>query len=199
MIKVVPYDDQWPQRFKELQRQLSDALKGIRIVSIEHMGSTAVPGLAAKPIIDIDVIVAEEDVPAVSDGLARIGFVPRGDLGIPGRYAFTAPTNLFATHTYVAVEGCLALRNHLAVRDTLRSNRALRDEYGALKLRLAASARDIDQYIEQKTQILQRILAEAGFAREELVEIEENGSCAPSSRGRLVRHIRSPFFLRPGA
>jgi GrpB-like predicted nucleotidyltransferase (UPF0157 family) len=132
-------------QFLELQRVLSDALRGIQVVSIKHVGSTSVPGLAAKPIIDIDVVVSGKDVVAASEALTRIGFVPRGDLGVPDRYAFLAPKNFFPTHTYVVVDGCLSLRNHIAVRDTLRSDEILRNEYGALKLRLAETARDIDQ------------------------------------------------------
>jgi GrpB-like predicted nucleotidyltransferase (UPF0157 family) len=172
MIEVVPYDKEWAVRFLELQHVLSDALRGIRVVSIEHVGSTSVPGLAAKPIIDIDVVVSGEDVVAASEALARIGFVPRGDLGVPDRYAFFAPKNLFPTHTYVVVEGCLSLRNHIAVRDTLRSDEALRDEYGALKFRLAELAHNIDQYVRQKSPLLQRILAQAGITPEELLKIE---------------------------
>ncbi len=172
MIKVIPYDKGWAARFSELQRVLSDALTGVQVVAIEHVGSTAVPGLAAKPIIDIDVVVSGENVVAASEALARIGFVPRGDLGVPDRYAFFAPKNFFPTHTYVVVEGCLSLRNHLAVRDTLRSDETLRDEYGALKLRLAESAHDMNQYVEQKSPILQRILAQTGMTPEDLLKIE---------------------------
>jgi GrpB-like predicted nucleotidyltransferase (UPF0157 family) len=177
MIEVVPYDKEWAVRFLELQRVLSDVLRGIQVVSIEHVGSTSVPGLAAKPIIDIDVVVSGENVVAASEALTRIGFVPRGDLGVPDRYAFFAPKNFFPTHTYVVVEGCLSLRNHIAVRDTLRSDETLRDEYGALKLRLAESAHDIDQYVKKKSPILQRILAQAGITPEELLKIEHvNGA-----------------------
>jgi GrpB-like predicted nucleotidyltransferase (UPF0157 family) len=172
MIEVVPYDKEWAVWFSELQRVLSDAMRGIQVVSIEHVGSTSVPGLAAKPTIDIDVVVSGEDVVAASEALTRIGFVPQGDRGIPDRYAFIAPKNFFPTHTYVVVDGCLSLRNHIAVRDTLRSNETLRNEYGALKLRLAESVRDIDQYVEQKSPILQRILAQAGMTTEERLKIE---------------------------
>jgi GrpB-like predicted nucleotidyltransferase (UPF0157 family) len=172
MIKVIPYDKGWAVRFLELQRILIDALTGVQIVSIEHVGSTSVPGLAAKPIIDVDVVVSGENVVAASEALTRIGFIPRGDLGVPDRYAFFAPKNLFPTHTYVVVEGCLSLRNHIAVRDTLRSDETLRDDYGALKLRLAESADDINQYVEQKSPVLRRILAQAGMTPEELLKIE---------------------------
>jgi GrpB-like predicted nucleotidyltransferase (UPF0157 family) len=173
MIEVVPFDAQWPLRFEELRHRLADALEGVPIISIEHVGSTAVMGLAAKPTIDIDVVVAEQDVEAASRCLAHVGYHPRGDLGVPGRYAFRVPKGWFPTNTYVVVAGCLALRNHLAIRDALRSDPALREEYGALKLRLAASAPDIERYVEGKTTFLLRILALSGIGPQDLAEIEK--------------------------
>ncbi len=171
MIEIVPFEDQWQARFEEIQRRLANALNGVPVVSIEHVGSTAVPGLAAKPVIDVDVVVDEQDVAAASVCLERVGYLPRGDLGVPGRYAFRAPKDWYRNHTYVAVAGCLALRNHLAVRDMLRSNLTLRDEYGALKLKLAASAPDPAYYVEGKTAFLLHILELSGITPQELWEI----------------------------
>jgi GrpB-like predicted nucleotidyltransferase (UPF0157 family) len=83
------------------------------VVAIEHVGSTPVPGLAAKPVIDCDIVVAEQDVAGASQALA--GWVSGlGELGIPQRRAFREPVRLAGTYTYVVVEGCLSLRDHLA-------------------------------------------------------------------------------------
>jgi GrpB-like predicted nucleotidyltransferase (UPF0157 family) len=101
-------------------------------------GSTSVPGLAAEPTIDIDIVVAEGDVEAATAALVAIGYEPLGDLGIPNRYAFEPPPGSVRTNTHVVVDGCLSLRNHLAVRDVLRRDQALRDEYGSLKKSLGA-------------------------------------------------------------
>src|SRR5258708_39430665 len=98
------------------------AAAGVAIVAIEHVGSTSVPGLAAKPIIDCDLIVSGADVSAASSVLVSLGFTPLGELGIPQRWAFKEPARLAGTNTYVIVDGCLSLRNHLAVRDVLRAN-----------------------------------------------------------------------------
>jgi GrpB-like predicted nucleotidyltransferase (UPF0157 family) len=89
---------------------------GVTVIAIEHVGSTSVPGLAAKPVIDCDIVVRESDVAPGSDVLVSLGFTPEGDLGIPQRWAFREPARLSGTHTYVTVAGSLSLCNHLALR-----------------------------------------------------------------------------------
>src|SRR5262245_51865013 len=94
-------------------------------VTIEHVGSTAVPGLAAKPIIDMDVVIrSRSDLPAVITRLATLGYQHQGDLGIPDREAFRPPPGLPPHHLYVCLAGCAALRNHITLRDHLRSHPA---------------------------------------------------------------------------
>ncbi|SKC59987.1 GrpB family protein [Krasilnikoviella flava] len=173
MITVVEYHPGWPARFEQLRAAYAQALEAARVPyrGIEHVGSTAVPGLAAKPVIDVDVVVAGPDVEAASAALGGLGFEPRGDLGIAGRYAFEAPERFAPTHTYVAVEGCLALRNHLAVRDALRADDALRDEYGEVKRRAGVEAADIDEYLLLKSDVLGRILRRGGLSEDERTAI----------------------------
>ena len=163
MIEVRDYDRAWPERFRALRDEYAAALAvaHVPIVAIEHVGSTSVPGLAAKPIIDCDVVVEDIHVPAASAVLESLGFEPRGELGIPQRWAFCEPERLAGTNTYVVVAGSLALRNHLAVRNTLRDDAALRDEYAATKKRAAATAADIYEYGAGKNGMVQRILAAA--------------------------------------
>jgi GrpB-like predicted nucleotidyltransferase (UPF0157 family) len=167
VIQVVDYDPTWPRRFEQLRRGYADALAaaGVPVVAIEHVGSTSVPGLAAKPVIDCDIVVAEQDVPAASETLVHLGFTPLGELGIPLRWAFKEPGRLAGTNTYVVVDGCLSLRNHLAVRDILRSDPVLREEYAAVKRRVGAAAGDIGEYGRGKNAIVQRILAAAELNR----------------------------------
>ena len=183
MVEVVDYRPAWPERFEELRAAYARVLEAARVPyrSIEHVGSTAVPGLAAKPVIDVDVVVPEPDVDAASAALAGLGFVPRGDLGVAGRYAFVTPGRFAPSNTYVVVDGCLALRNHLAVRDTLRVDGALRREYDAVKRRAAATAADIDEYILLKSDVLGRILERAGLSQDERTAIAE------TSRGITTR------------
>lgn len=182
MIEVVAYRASWPERFAELRDAYAAALTAAGVPHrVEHVGSTAVPGLAAKPVIDVDVVVAPVGVPAAVAALGSIGFRPRGDLGIPGREAFQPPERFAPTNTYVVAEGSLALRNHLAVRDVLRSDDGLRDEYADVKSRAAAVASDIDDYIARKAEILDRVLCAAGLTA------EERASIAATTRGITAR------------
>lgn len=176
MVQVVEYDPSWPQRFEELKREYSDAMAaaGVPVVSVEHVGSTSVPGLAAKPIIDCDIVVAEQDVSPASDTLIGLGFKALGELGIPLRWAFKEPKRLAGTSTYVIVAGSLSLRNHLAVRDILRSDAELRDQYADVKRRVGAEAADIDEYGRGKNAVVQKILAAAELTEVERASIESN-------------------------
>ena len=176
MIEVVEYDPAWPERFEELRTEYAEALAaaGVPVVGIEHVGSTSVPGLAAKPVIDCDIIVEEPDVEAASAVLVGMGFTPLGELGIPQRWAFDAPERLPRTNTYVIVAGSLSLRNHLAVRDALRADDQLRDEYGTVKRRVGAEAADIYAYGAGKNAMVQRILEAAGLSVDDRATIDAN-------------------------
>lgn len=176
MIEVCDYDSTWPVRFEELRKQYASAMAdaAVPVVGIEHVGSTAVPGLAAKPVIDCDIIVEAEHLTAAFAVLEGLGFEPRGERGIPQRWAFWEPERLLGTNTYVVVAGSLGLRNHLAVRDTLRSNAALREEYERVKKQAALEAADIDDYGGRKNAVVQRILAAAGLNPAELDSINSN-------------------------
>ncbi|MGC5165414.1 GrpB family protein [Luteimicrobium sp. DT211] len=171
-ITVVPYSDEWPAAFGRVAAALRSALAGVVDADVEHVGSTSVPGLAAKPVLDVDVIVAPDDVRAAVRAVESVGYVHRGDLGVTGREAFHAPDDDPVRHVYVCVRGTLNVRNHLAVRDVLRRRPDLRDEYGAVKLALAADpVMDIVTYVARKSGVLQRVLAEAGLTDAERYEI----------------------------
>lgn len=174
MIEVVDYDASWPSRFAELQDHYEQALTDIPIVSIEHVGSTSIPGLPAKPILDIDIVVLPEDVEDAIAAMEAIGFTRVGTRGIDDRWALDEPADLAPTNTYVIVEGSLALRNHLGVRDALRSDDVLREEYGRIKRAIAADASGIAEYTERKSAFLSSVLARAGLTSAELQAIEES-------------------------
>jgi GrpB-like predicted nucleotidyltransferase (UPF0157 family) len=176
VIVVVEYNPAWPQRFERLCREYTRAMAaaGVRVVAIEHVGSTSVRGLAAKPVIDCDIVVAGQNVAAASQALIRLGFKPLGELGIPLRWAFKEPERLAGTNTYVVVEGSLSLRNHLAVRDILRADADLREQYAAVKKRASATAANIDEYGRGKNAMVQQILATAGLTDIERASIDAN-------------------------
>ncbi|MFI5627130.1 GrpB family protein [Nocardioides sp. NPDC051685] len=171
-IEVVAYDPAWASRFEEVAETLRKALTDGPEAIVEHVGSTSVPGLAAKPILDIDVIVAPEDLSAAVAALVRIGYRHRGDLGVAGREAFHAPDDDPRRHVYVCAAGTMNVRNHLAVRDILRRRDDLRDEYAAVKLALSADPdMDIDTYLARKSDVLQKILAASDLTDDERRQI----------------------------
>jgi GrpB-like predicted nucleotidyltransferase (UPF0157 family) len=176
VIEVQDYDPTWARRFEVLCEEYASALQDaeVPVVAIEHVGSTSVPGLAAKPVVDIDIVVERLHVGKASLVLVDLGFEPRGELGIPDRWAFWEPDRLAGTNTYVVVDGSLALRNHVAVRDVLRSNPDIRTEYGALKKQLGVSSADINEYGAGKNAMVQRILLAAGLSQEERDSIGAN-------------------------
>ena len=170
-IEVVAYDPRWSTQFSLVRDQLMVALAPIAVVAIEHVGSTSVPGLAAKPIIDIDVVVTAKNVQPAIDGLAAVGYVYEGEFGV-GRHGLASPHDGLRRHVYVVLDGCLALRNHLTVRAVLRADEELRDEYGALKLELAErDLPDLDAYTAAKSDLLERVMAEGGMSPAERSEI----------------------------
>jgi GrpB-like predicted nucleotidyltransferase (UPF0157 family) len=170
-IVVVPYDPAWPGRFQGLRRRIWPVVADVA-ESIEHVGSTSVPGLAAKPVIDIDVIVpSAAEVPLAIERLATIGYEHLGDLTVTGREAFQGPPRSIEHHLYVCPAGVLSLRNHLALRDHLRAHPDAAAAYGALKLKLASETDDIDVYIAGKTDLVASFLAAEGLQPDELAVI----------------------------
>jgi GrpB-like predicted nucleotidyltransferase (UPF0157 family) len=149
---IQDYDPSRPDAFSKFATGINAAL-GSLIVTVEHIGSTAVPGLAAKPIIDLDVVLASStDLAEAIRLLARIGYGHEGDLGIAGREAFRSPDGEPRHHLYVLIDGADELRRHLAFRDALRADDGLRDRYATLKRGLAEAHRhDRSGYTEAKS------------------------------------------------
>lgn len=170
---VADYDPSWPGTFETLKSRILRL--GSVALAVEHVGSTAVPGLAAKPIIDIDVIVATPaQVTLAIERLATLGYVHRGNLGIAGREAFASPDGPAAHHVYVCVLGSTALANHLSIRDYLRRNPEAAAKYATLKKELARQLpSDADRYIRGKTDFLVGILRDAGLSDDALQAIDD--------------------------
>src|SRR5262249_20210502 len=114
-IIVVDYDPTWPLTFAALRAPIFEALRTIAS-AVEHVGRTSVPGLAAKPIVDMDVVLpSRAEIPAAIEKLATLGYTHRGDLGIPEREAFNSPAHLPTHNLYACVLGSAALANHLTI------------------------------------------------------------------------------------
>ena len=167
-VVVLPYDEAWKKDFEDIRSELMEVLVG-RIVSIEHVGSTSVPGLSAKPIIDIDIVIADEtDFDEVKKALGTIGYTHEGDQGIPGREAFTyeGKEHLRKHHLYVCTADASELKRHMSFRDYLRSHPEAVEEYGRIKTEGAVLyPYDIDCYIEHKSPFIEKIYKEIGIGR----------------------------------
>lgn len=173
-VVVVAYDPGWPETFELLRSRIWPVVNDIA-TAIEHVGSTAVPGLAAKPVIDLDVVVpSESDIATAIQRLETVGYVHRGDLGVAGREAFRPPASLPRHHLYLCPASSPALANHLAVRNHLRTRPDLVAEYGVLKTQLAPRfAHDSDGYTAGKTRMLLRLLREAGLPPDQIAAVEQ--------------------------
>ena len=165
-IIVQPYDEMWKQDFISISNEIRDAL-GELALRIEHVGSTSVPGLSAKPVIDIDVVIRDHSVlDEVISRLAKIGYQHEGNLGIAGREAFgyEGKEHLKEHHLYVCPEDSPELKRHIAFRDYLRSHPDAVQEYSRVKEEAASFyPYDIDQYIGHKSPVIEKIYKEIGL------------------------------------
>ena len=157
-VTVVPPDPAWPARFETEALKLR-ARFGDELLAIHHVGSTSVPGLWAKPIVDVMPLVHSiERLAAFRPAAEAAGFIWRGEFGIPGRcYIRTEDLNV---HMYES--GHREVARHLAFRDHLRTHAEARDAYAALKRDLAARfAHDRDAYQDGKSALIEAILRAA--------------------------------------
>lgn len=163
-IVVADYDSSWPASFEQIAAFVWPAVAQVAL-RVEHVGSTAVPGLAAKPIIDADVVVASErDIATVIASLATLGYRWVGDLGVVGREAFQAPEDagLPPHHLYSVTENGRAYADHWLLRDLLCEDSAACERYAALKRRNAAIAgADLDRYVALKAAFVAELLTRA--------------------------------------
>ncbi|HMO55495.1 MAG TPA: GrpB family protein [Tepidiformaceae bacterium] len=165
-IEVTPYDASWSSAFEA-------AAAGIRagvpagLLGIEHIGSTAVPGLAAKPVIDIMPVVDDFDAarPLVMQ-FKELGYWYCGENGIPRRHYFVREdaSGHVVEHVHVLEDSSVEARKHRMFRDYLRTSKSARERYGNLKLELASRHRnDRLAYTEAKTSLVAELLREAGW------------------------------------
>lgn len=155
------YDPAWPAAFETIRRQLRSVIP--QGWPIEHVGSTSVVGLVAKPIIDVDVVVPEQN--AVVEAvrlLGLLGYEHWGDRGIAGREAFSPLKGLPYHHLYVVVDGSPAYHDHMDLRNFLRSHPDAVARYAQVKRSLASLLLvDRSRYLEGKAETIELILHEA--------------------------------------
>lgn len=164
-VIVVPYDEAWKTAYENIKKEIETAT-GDLIIGIEHVGSTSVKGMSAKPCIDIDVIIKDYTVfDDVVRRLESIGYIHEGNLGINDREAFRYENkpHLQTHHLYVCPQQSEELRRHIMFRDFLRSNPEAVRKYSEVKETAAQLYPDnIDQYIEYKSPCIEALYVEGG-------------------------------------
>ena len=165
-VTVVPYDAAWESAFEEIKREI-EAVIGDMILSIEHIGSTSVKGMSAKPCIDVDVIIKDYSVfDEISEKLGTIRYIHEGDLGIKDREAFkyTEKPHLMMHHLYVCPQNSEELHRHITFRDFLRQNPEAVMKYSYVKEKAAELfPDDIDKYIAYKTPCIEELYSTCGL------------------------------------
>ena len=161
---MVPYDPRWPQEFAAASAEVAAAL-GENLLDIHHIGSTAIPGMHAKPVIDMLAVVADLGAIDARDAQMRaLGYEPMGEFGIAGRRYFRRDNGAGKrTHQVHAFEkGSPHVQRHLAFRDFMRAHPEPAAQYAALKRRLTdAHPNDIEAYMDGKDAFIKETEARA--------------------------------------
>lgn len=162
-VVVVPYSEQWKTDFETIKQYVLPAINDV-VISIEHIGSTSVEGLSAKPIIDIDIVIEDYSVfDTVVEKLASHGYIYERNLGIKDREAFDYKgyADLPKHHLYVCPEFSAELHRHIAFRDYLRNHTEAVLKYSKVKEEGARLFPDsIDDYIAYKSPCIEEIYKE---------------------------------------
>ena len=172
-VEVVPYNPVWKEWFAELRKIIWPHISDVALDFV-HVGSTSIPGMDSKPIIDIDIVIDSFDkFDEIKFRLTRIGYYHRGNLGIEGREAFGKENEpKYSHHLYVCAADSTAYKNHVLLRKHLTENPEAFRRYRDLKLQLAASGLDVDSYTRGKTLLIIKFLREEGLSSKELKEIK---------------------------
>ena len=159
-IRVVQYDHSWPAIY-ELERERITAVLRNEIVTTHHIGSTSIPGMSAKPIIDLLLEVKEiTKIDDYNSEMIELGYEPRGELGLPGRRYFSReePNDVRTHHIHAYQSDNIELERHLAFRDFMIAHPADAKIYAELKIVLARRFQwDVDGYISGKHLYMERM------------------------------------------
>lgn len=194
IIEVVPYDPNWPHIYEKEAALIGQAL-GVNCLEIHHIGSTSVPGLAAKPKIDMIAVV--QDPLLARDQLQKIGIQYRGEYNIPLHYGFSKRGNIdLNLHVYEEFHPEIEL--NLCFRDYLRNHTNKRDDYARLKEELiqdessfAKENSPFTNYTLRKGDFIREVLREAGFNRIRMLKCNDN------TEWQAAKHFRNTYFFGP--
>jgi len=161
-VEVVGPDESWEPMF-ELEKDRLEKLFGDLVIQVYHIGSTAIPNIYAKPIIDILIEVKDiEKVDKFNPGMRQLGYIPKGEYGIPGRRFFIKGTEVNRTHhIHIFQQGDVEVGKHVNFRDYMRLHPDKAVAYSKLKRDLAQKyPEDITGYMSEKNDFIKKIEAE---------------------------------------
>ena len=158
-VVVEKWNPQWKYEYEKIVASLGKDII-YNSIKIEHVGSTSVEGLSAKPVIDLDIVIEKDKFAIIKELLNKKGYEHEGDLGIEGREAFSysGKEELMTHHLYVCPKDSKELFKHITFRNFLKNNPALAAEYSKVKEQAAVLyPDDIDKYMEFKSKIIEKI------------------------------------------
>jgi GrpB-like predicted nucleotidyltransferase (UPF0157 family) len=163
---IEEYSSEWKEWFTQLRKYFESYLSDL-VICIEHIGSTAIPNMVAKPIIDMDIVIKEENFGEVKSKLEEIGYIHQGDLGIEEREAFKLineelKQSLPPHHLYVCDDSSKELKRHIIFREFLKDNPKELNKLCKIKNKLFKEfSNDKEAYIEGKDFAVKQILKKA--------------------------------------
>ena len=190
IVKVVPYNPEWPHLFDTEAKLIKEVL-GDNCVAIHHIGSTAVPGLSAKPIIDIipvvkDILQVDQVIPAMEN----LGYESKGEFGMPFRRYFQKGSKNRTHNVHVYEQGTPDIDRYLKFRDWMRTHPNDREAYGALKTELALKfPNDILRYCIGKDAYVAEIDTKTGFDGLRIVK------ALTDREWEATRQLRQKYFF----
>ena len=166
-VVVEKWNPQWKYEYEKIVASLGKDII-YNSIKIEHVGSTSVEGLSAKPVIDLDIVIEKDKFAIIKELLNEKGYEYEGDLGIEGREAFSysGKEELMTHHLYVCPKNSKELFKHITFRNFLENNPALAAEYSKVKEQAAVLyPDDIDKYMEFKSEIIEKIYKRCGLLK----------------------------------
>lgn len=163
IVEILPYDETWPEQFASEAAKIKNIL-GENCITVHHIGSTSVPGLAAKPVIDMIPVV--KNIANVNiRGLEAIGYKNKGELGVPFRIYMSKGAPQHTHHLHIWEQNNPEIEKHLLFRDYLRANSIARQQYAELKTNLAKQYRnEHHKYTTLKDEFIKDIISKTKFS-----------------------------------
>ena len=189
-IEVVPYNPQWPEQFSQEANHIRSAL-GVNCVTLHHIGSTSVPGLAAKPTIDM-VGVVKDILKVDADALEKLGYINRGEMGMLFRRFFIKGESQRTHHLHIWEEGNPEIEKHLIFRNYLIKHPSEAKRYENLKLSLAeVYSNDRSSYTFSKEDLIRELYQKAGFQGLTMLQ------ALTDREWEAVKTLRQKYFFEP--